>query len=47
MQEVQIDSLCVVENRPSFVQKIVHAEFHTTLHDPAEGPVVVKKDIVD
>jgi hypothetical protein len=37
----------VVKNWPSLVENIVHTEFHTILHDPAKGPVVVKKDVVD
>jgi|HubBroStandDraft_3_1064219.scaffolds.fasta_scaffold291097_1 hypothetical protein len=43
----QSDSLGVVENRPSFVEEIVRTEFHTILHNPAEGPVMVKKDVVN
>ena len=40
-------SLGVVENWPSFVQKIVHTKFQTILHDPPEGPVVVKNHVVN
>jgi hypothetical protein len=47
MRGEQSHSLSVVENRPSFVQKVVHTEFHTILNDPAEGPVVVKEHVVD
>lgn len=41
------DSLSVVENRPSFVEEIVHTKFYAILYNPAEGPVMVKKDVVD
>jgi hypothetical protein len=37
----------VVENRPSFVEKIVHTKFHSILHDPTEGPVMMNKNVVD
>jgi hypothetical protein len=43
----KVGSLGMMENWSSLVQKIVHSEFQTVLHDPTKRSVVMKKRIVN